>query len=101
MKNTPVKHKNKPRHNQEFIRKIRLHLGFDREAFAEALNIHPAKLARLERGESALKPEDRANLSAVTGIPEQEMADFDPIKVCKGYWVSPQRNSNLTRLFRR
>ena len=88
MKHTPTKHKNKPRPNHDFIRKIRLHLGLDRETFAKQLNIHASKLARLERGESAFKPEDKAILSAVTGIPEQEIETFDPAKVIKAYWTS-------------
>jgi len=88
MKNTPAKHKNTPRHPNDFIRKIRLHLGFDRETFAEQLNMKPCKLARLERGESAFKPADKATLSAVTGIPAQEIETFDPTKVAKAYWTS-------------
>jgi DNA-binding transcriptional regulator YiaG len=89
MKNTPTKRKNKPRHDNDFIRKIRLHFGYeDQKEFAAQLNIHPSKLARLERGESVFKPEDKATLSAVTGIPEQEIEAFDPAKVAKTYWTS-------------
>jgi len=78
MNNRSTKGAHQPRHDNAFVRKIRLHYGYLPEEFAKKLGMTVSKLGRIERGESYLKPEDKSALSALAGISDTEIEGFEP-----------------------
>ncbi len=77
MKNKPTPANCPKKHNQAYLRRIRKALDLSVAAFAGRVGLKKDRLARLEQGETPIRPEERAQIAACLHMTEPELVQFD------------------------
>ena len=83
MKNKPTPANCPKKHNQAYLRRIRKALDLSVAAFAGLVGLKKDRLARLEQGETPIRPEERAQIAACLHMTEPELVQFDLLDLLK------------------